>query len=223
MTKPLLITIDGPSASGKSSISRRLAKTLGMNWVSTGNFYRAVAFMAGKLNVDLTSERDIVTLIQKENWQVELTEENTCVRFRGEDVTAQLALEEVGAIASKISSFPEVRKALLQSQRDCIRRSPKGLIAEGRDCGTVVFPTAEIKIYLTADSADRAKRRALEEGKSIKETKQAQKERDHKDQTRVVAPLQVPEGSHIVDTTGMSLDEAASKVVGLVESILSLK
>ncbi len=223
MANPLLITIDGPSASGKSSISRRLAKKLGINWVSTGNFYRGVAFMAGRLKVDLGDESAIVKIIKSENWAIDLTEENTLFRFRGEDVSSQLALEEVGAIASKISSFPKVREALLQGQRDCFMRSPKGLVAEGRDCGTVVFPEAQIKIYLTADSADRAKRRALEEGKSIKETKQAQKERDLKDQTRNVAPLQVPEGSKVVDTTGMTLDEAASRVIGLVESILRAK
>ncbi|OQW53437.1 MAG: cytidylate kinase [Proteobacteria bacterium SG_bin7] len=223
MSKQLLITIDGPSASGKSSISRRLAKELGINWVSTGNFYRGVAFMASRLKVDLGDEDAIVEVIKNEDWSIDLTEENTLFRFLGEDLTSQLSLEEVGAIASKISSFPKVRKALLQSQRDCLKRSPKGLVAEGRDCGTVVFPDASVKIYLTADSSDRAKRRALEEGKSVKETRQAQKERDLKDQTRNIAPLQVPPGSEVVDTTGLSLDEAAAQVISLVESILATK
>lgn len=223
MAKHLLITIDGPSASGKSSISRRLAKKMGINWVSTGNFYRGVAYMAGQFKLNLKEEGAIVDLIQNEDWAIEMTEENTLFRFHGEDVTAQLALEEVGLIASKISSFPEVRKALLQPQRDCLRRSSRGLVAEGRDCGTVVFPAAEIKIYLTADSTDRAKRRALEEGRSVNETKQIQKERDYKDQTRNVAPLQVPPGSEVVDTTGMSLEEAANRVISIVEAKLAKK
>lgn len=223
MAKQLLITIDGPSASGKSSISRRLAKKLGINWVSTGNFYRGVGFMAGRLKIDLDNENAIVNVIKNEDWSIELTEENTLFKFHGEDLTSQLSLEEVGAIASKISSFPKVREALLQGQRDCLRRSAKGLVAEGRDCGTVVFPDAIVKIYLTAASSDRAKRRALEEGKSVKETKQAQKERDLKDQTRNVAPLQVPPGSEVVDTTGLSLDEAAAQVISLVETILAAK
>jgi CMP/dCMP kinase len=217
----IMITIDGPSASGKSSISRKLAKKLGINWVSTGNFYRGVAFMAGKLKADLSNEDAIVNIIEKEDWEIKLTEENTLFLFRGQDVTMQLSLEEVGAIASKISSFPRVRKALLQGQRDCLKNSPKGLVAEGRDCGTVVFPEARVKIYLTADSSDRAMRRALEEGKSVKETSQSQKERDLKDQTRKTAPLQVPPGSIVVDTTGMSFEDAAARVISIVEAELS--
>lgn len=179
--------------------------------------------MAGRLKIDLTDENAIVNVIKNEDWSIELTEENTLFKFHGEDLTSQLSLEDVGAIASKISSFPKVREALLQGQRDCLKRSPRGLVAEGRDCGTVVFPEAIVKIYLTAASSDRAKRRALEEGKSVKETKQAQKERDLKDQTRDIAPLQVPPGSEVVDTTGLSLDEAAARVISLVESILAAK
>ncbi len=217
--KPV-ITIDGPAASGKSSVSRALAEKLGWNWVSTGIFYRGLAFLAMELKANVDDEQSILQLLTRQKWSIEMTREETQFVFNGKVVTDRLNQEQIGIIASKVSGFPEVRKALLQPQRDCLKRSHNGLVAEGRDCGTVVFPTAQIKFYLTAASTDRAIRRAKEEGKSVEETKTMQKERDTKDKSREVAPLQVPEGSHVIDTTGMSLSEVIDKVYGLVKSSL---
>lgn len=220
MPKPLVLTIDGPAASGKSTISRILAKKLGINWVSTGIFYRGIAYLAVETGAKVDSESSIVEMIKKEKWSVEMTEEKTLFKHNGKDVTAQLAQEEVGMVASRISSLPGVRSALLQPQRDCLKKSPIGLVAEGRDCGTVVFPEANFKFYLTADSADRARRRAKEEGKTIKETKQIQKERDKKDKTREVAPLQIPPGSQVIDTTGLTLEQAVEKFYTMLPEAL---
>jgi cytidylate kinase len=135
----------------------------------------------------------------------------TKVFFKELDVTDQIVHEDVGFYASRISHYPEIRKALLQAQRDCSRDS-QGLVAEGRDCGTVVFPQAEAKIYLTASSENRAARRAAELGMDQNETIQAQKIRDQQDSTRKAAPLQVPENAFVVDTTELSLSEVVDEV-----------
>jgi cytidylate kinase len=208
-----VITIDGPAASGKTSVSRELAKRLGWHWVSTGAFYRGLAFVAYKSQSDLTNESELAKLSQSTDWSVEMAESQTRVYFMGEDVTDQIGKEEVGNVASQISHFPAVRKSLLDGQRACQART-QGLVAEGRDCGTVVFPSAEVKIYITARSEDRAERRAKEQGLAAEDLLKVQNQRDLQDSTRKAAPLQIPENAFVVDSTGMSLNE----VVGAVEA-----
>lgn len=210
-----VITIDGPAASGKSSVSRELARHLGWNWVSTGAFYRGLAYVAKESHVDLSSEEALVQLANNPIWEVRMSPENTLVFFRGQDVTQEIFKEEVGSIASVISQYSKVRQALLHAQRDCAARAP-GLVAEGRDCGTVVFPQAKVKIYLTANSEDRAARRAQEEGQSVEAAMALQKERDARDTGRTTAPLQIPTDAQVVDTTGLSLEEVIEKVTSIV-------
>lgn len=156
-----VVTIDGPAASGKSSVSRELARRLGWQWVSTGAFYRGLAFAALQLEIALDDVDALTKLTTNPIWQIRLELDRTHVFFNNEDVTDQIGHEDVGNFASRVSHYPEVRKALLQAQRDC-SKSDKGLIAEGRDCGTVVFPQAEAKVYLTANSEHRAARRAAD-------------------------------------------------------------
>lgn len=215
MTK--LITIDGPSASGKSSVSREVAKSLGWNWVSTGVFYRGIAYIALSLGVSADDEKGLLNILKAKDWSVEMSLEKTIFRYKGQDVTDELRREEIGAIASQVSTIPTVRQALLSAQQDCFSKSPQGLVAEGRDCGTVVFPQADLKIYLTAKTTDRARRRAKEEGKTIKETKAYVSSRDKSDQGREAAPLQVPLGSTVIDTTGLSLEAVIAQVLGLAQ------
>ena len=128
----------------------------------------------------------------------------------------QVGKEEVGSIASVVSQFPRVRSALLQSQRDCATIEP-GLVAEGRDCGTVVFPKAHLKIYLTASSEDRAQRRAQEQGHALEHTMALQIERDSRDSERKAAPLQIPDDAKVLDTTLLSLNEVVDEVVKILE------
>jgi cytidylate kinase len=208
-----VITIDGPAASGKSSVSRELARRMGWKWLSTGAFYRGLAFVAHTLNVDLNNEQKLVELSLSDVWEVRMTEEQTEVYFNAQDVTEKIFHEDVGNIASKISHYPEVRKALLGAQRKCSSLT-EGLVAEGRDCGTVVFPNAEVKIYLTARSDSRAERRAKELGLAKDEMEAAQKLRDQQDSTRKAAPLQVPANALVVDTSELGFEE----VVNLVEA-----
>lgn len=217
----MVITIDGPAASGKSSVSRELAKRLGWQWVSTGAFYRGLAFAALQLGVPLDDVKALTQLAHSDQWQVQMTEKQTLVYFQGQDVTDQIAREDVGSYASKVSHYPEVRKALLEAQRKC-SEGPHGLVAEGRDCGTVVFPVAQAKVYLTANSEDRAARRAAEHGTSAEIIKKAQEVRDLQDSTRTTAPLQVPADAFVVDTSALSLNEVVDQVQAFVsQKILS--
>ncbi|MCB0349465.1 MAG: (d)CMP kinase, partial [Bdellovibrionales bacterium] len=189
-----VITIDGPAASGKSSVSRELARKLGWAWVSTGSFYRGLAYVANELKYDFNDEEALANLAVSDVWQVRLDPERTLVYFKNKDVTLEAHSESVGTLASKVSQYPKVRESLLQAQRNCASNVP-GLIAEGRDCGSVVFPTAMVKVYLTADQENRAQRRAIEKGEDAKHIAYAQKERDQRDSERKVAPLQVPENA----------------------------
>ena len=214
-----VITIDGPAASGKTTISRELAKRLGWQWVSTGAFYRGLAYVAQLKKVDLKDENALQNLTQSSAWSVEMDPQSTRVMVDGQDVTPEIFQEQVGTIASQISQFPKVRQALLQGQRECQARS-QGLIAEGRDCGTVVFPEAEVKIYITASSENRAERRAKEQGLDAQQTEQVQQQRDQQDAQRKVAPLQIPPDAFVLDTTQMPLEEVISRVEAYVRQNL---
>lgn len=214
-----VITIDGPAASGKTTISRELAKRLGWQWVSTGAFYRGLAYVAQLKKVDMKDENALQNLTQSSAWSVEMDPQSTRVMVDGQDVTPEIFQEQVGTIASQISQFPKVRQALLQGQRECQARS-QGLIAEGRDCGTVVFPEAEVKIYITASSENRAERRAKEQGLDAQQTEQVQQQRDQQDAQRKVAPLQIPPDAFVLDTTQMPLEEVISRVEAYVRQNL---
>lgn len=211
-----LVTIDGPAASGKSSVSREVASRLNWDWLSTGAFYRGLAYIAQITETPLDNEDKLVELINSSRWEVQTDRQKTKVVFEKKDVTDSIYMEEVGTAASKISHYPEVRKALLEAQRAFAKGEGRGLVAEGRDCGTVVFPKADLKIYLTAHSGSRAQRRAKEEGLTLEQTLESQRIRDVQDQTRAAAPLQVPENAEVVDTSEMNLEE----VVGHVESLI---
>lgn len=213
-----VITIDGPAASGKSSLSRELSKRLLCPWVSTGSFYRGLGYVALQMNMDLEDERRLAELAVSDIWSVHLGVEKTHVYFRGQDVTKEVHQEQAGTVASRISQYPMVRKMLLEPQRRV--QSHRGLIAEGRDCGSVVYPYADLKIYLTADSEFRARRRAEEQGMVMEDVQKAQKKRDQQDLSRQTAPLQIPEGAHIVDTSHLTLLEVVDYVEELARTNL---
>lgn len=216
-----VITIDGPAASGKTTVSRELARKLGWKWVSTGAFYRGLAFVCVQKKQDTGQEDEVLKVVSSPDWEVRLGPEKTQVFYLGQDVTVEIASEKVGSVASQISQYPKVRSQLLQAQRDCAAQSPAGLVAEGRDCGTVVFPQADMKVYLTANQGLRAARRAQEEGRSVEDTLKDQEVRDAKDQTRKTAPLQVPEDAEVIDTSEMTLDMVVEKIHQIAMARLS--
>lgn len=212
-----VITIDGPAASGKSSVSRELAKRLTCPWLSTGAFYRGLAYVALQEKVPFSDAEKIAQLAFSPKWKIQVAPERTLVIYNQKDVTDAISEEIVGNYASQISKYPEVRQALLAQQRK-FAESSQGLVAEGRDCGTVIFPTAEAKIYLTASSERRAERRAQEKGMEFSQIQAAQKDRDAQDTTRKAAPLQAAPDAYLLDSTEMSLSEAVDTIEAFVRS-----
>ena len=205
-----LITVDGPAASGKSSLSRSLADRLGWKWLSTGIFYRGLAFLA--LYKKVEDEQTIAKLIDTEDWSICLNKEQSKFIYNKEDITLKVYTETVDAFASKLAKFPLVRKTLLPYQRDCFQQNEQGLIAEGRDCGTVVFPDASLKIYLTAEDDIRAMRRAHQRGSlPVNDVITLQKQRDKQDISRENSPLREPIGAFIIDTGTCSFEEMVNK------------
>ncbi|MDX9732423.1 MAG: (d)CMP kinase, partial [Bdellovibrionales bacterium] len=170
---------------------------------------------ANHVGLDLGDEDVLAAFARGVRCSVRLTPETTRFFLDDVDFTDELMKEAVGTLASRISSYPKVRLALLEAQRRCAV-GVRGLVAEGRDCGSVVFPNALVKIFLTARAEDRAARRALEEGRDLETTISEQKRRDSQDATRKAAPMVAPEGAHQVDTTGLTLAE----VVDLIEKLI---
>lgn len=142
-----------------------------------------------------------------------MEDDQTRVYYGSEDVTREILSEENGARASKVGQIPEVRQALLQGQRDCAVGVP-GLVAEGRDCGTVVYPQAVLKVYLTASQEERALRRAREQGLNVEETESQQRERDRQDSSRRAAPLAIPDGARVLDSNGLNLNQVVERIHG---------
>lgn len=217
MSSLKLITIDGPSASGKSSVSRMLGQELSWPWVSTGAFYRGLALAAIYENIGPDDVAELQKLASNPIWQIHMTSAYTQVIYSKKDVSEEIAGEKVANLASKISQIPVVRSALLQRQRDCFQES-RGLVAEGRDCGTVVFPQAPAKIYLTASAALRALRRSEEDKFTVEETLEMQKIRDKQDSQRKAAPLKVADGALYIDSSFLSLEEVVAEVLNYAKA-----
>jgi cytidylate kinase len=217
MTVPVL-TIDGPSGAGKGTVSRTVAKRLGWHYLDSGSIYRSLAIAVLKHNIDLADEPEIVKVAQSMVLEFECNDE-LVVRLNGEDITSQLGLESTGNAASIVAALPEVRRALLQKQKD-FRKMP-GLVADGRDMGTVVFPDAEIKVFLTASAAERAQRRykqLIEKGIDANLTLLTSEieERDRRDMERKTAPLAMASDALYIDSSDMTIDEVIEEVLNLI-------
>jgi cytidylate kinase len=219
---PIVITIDGPAASGKSTVSRILADRHGWAWVSTGAFYRGLAYVAIAKQVPLDNEDQLATLCHSQDWEVRLSKDRTEVFMDNENITERIHTDQVGQAASAVSKFPLVRAHLLQAQRDCAERV-SGLIAEGRDCGTVIFPDAQVKVFLTANAEDRALRRSIEKGGDVQDLVKSQTARDQQDSNRKAAPLKIPENGLVVDSSGMSIMDVVEHLDQIIRKMLALQ
>ena len=218
-----VLTIDGPSGSGKGTISRRVAEKLGWRLLDSGALYRAVGYAAGMEGLDLSDAEAVTRCAQttKIRFQAAVDGGDTHVLVNGHDATDELRTETAGAAASAIASIPSVRQALVDMQL-AFRKAP-GLVADGRDMGTVIFPGAPFKVFLTASAAERAKRRykqLKEKGLSVTlATLQREIEaRDARDASRTVAPLKPAADAVFIDTTGMGIDIVVAKVLAVVQS-----
>lgn len=214
-----VIAVDGPGGSGKGTITTRLAAHLGWHFLDSGALYRLTALAALKSQVSLDDEAALGELAAGLDIRFELDGENVRALLDQQDVSDAIRLEDVGANASKIAALPAVRAALKGRQRR-FRQMP-GLVADGRDMGTVIFPDAQLKIFLTASAEIRAKRRykqLKDKGESVNLTRLFReiKARDLRDQSRSIAPLRPAEDAVIIDSSHMSIEEVFSKVVSLI-------
>jgi cytidylate kinase len=222
-----VMTIDGPSGSGKGTVSRAAARALGFGLLDSGALYRLVALAGCQAGIGLDDEPGLAQLARAADIAFGSTPDGgEVVWLDGKDVTGAIRTEQAGNDASKVAALPGVRTALLERQRRFA--VPPGLVADGRDMGTVVFPRAEVKIFLTASAAERALRRY----KQLKEKGVAANlaalsleiaERDLRDSTRAASPLVASADAVLLDTTGMSVDAVVERVLEVARGRLSLR
>lgn len=221
----LIITVDGPSGVGKGTLCHALADKLGFDFLDSGAMYRITALAAVKKNVALDNEEALAELVAKLDVQFLPEDGEIKVILDGENVGDQIRTNEAGQNASKVAVFPQVRSALLQRQRDF--SSPKGLIADGRDMGTVVFPDAQVKFFLDASAEERAKRRVkqLQEkgfNANFDEILAEIKERDCRDRNRAVAPLVPAKEALLLDSTNLSIDEVIAEALAYINQTIKI-
>ena len=214
-----IITVDGPSGSGKGTVSRILAKQLGFHYLDSGALYRLLGLVAVRHHIDFSRTTDLSKLAENMDVRFEaLANGNNRVLLEEEDVTQELRTEETGALASNVASIQAVRDALLIRQRQ-FAKAP-GLIADGRDMGTKVFPNAQLKIFLTASIEERASRRykqLLEQGEnvSLRALEEQVRSRDERDMNRKASPLAIATDAMEVDTSDLSIQEAVDRLQNL--------
>jgi len=212
----LIIAIDGPSAAGKSTLAKRLAQDLGFTYLDTGGMYRALALKVLREGIDISNDEWVTELIGRTDIDLVATDGKLKVLLDGEDVSHEIRTPEVSQMASKASALKVVRRWMLVLQRGFGRRG--NVVAEGRDIGTVVFPDAEVKIYLDATVQERARRRVEELRKagrqvSLDETLREMGERDKRDSERDLAPLRKANDAIAIDCTSLDTEALAQRVM----------
>jgi cytidylate kinase len=214
----MFVAIDGPAGAGKSTVARALAEMLGFTYLDSGAMYRCVGLLAL-----VSPDREPVALARSARIEFVADADQRGSKRRvlldGRDVSEPIRAPEVSAAASRVAAEAGVREALVAKQRALI--SAGDWVAEGRDIGTVVAPDAELKVYLTADPAERARRRAVELGGDEATVMAEQALRDERDSTRAHSPLQAAPGAFVLDTTGMSVEQVVERIAELVRSASS--
>jgi len=214
-----VLTIDGPSGAGKGTVSRAVSRKLGWHYLDSGSIYRALAISVLKQGLNLNDVAAIVELAGHIQLQFICEDDGLKVDLNGEDISAQLGMESTGNTASIIAAYPEVRAVLLQKQKD-FKRAP-GLVADGRDMGTVVFPDAEFKVFLTASAEERAKRRykqLIEKGidANLCQITSEIEARDRRDRERATAPLRPAEDAVCIDSSDLTIEQVIAQVMDFI-------
>ncbi len=212
MGKRIIVAIDGPAGAGKSTVARAVARRLGYTYIDTGAMYRAVALWALRAGIPLDDAHKLEQLALES--RIEFQEDR--ILLNGEDVTAQIREPEVSGAASRTAACPGVRRAMTEEQRRIA--SSVSVVMEGRDIGTVVFPEAQVKIYLDADPLERARRRAEETGGDAAKIAREMADRDERDRTRAEAPLTQAPDAEYIDSSRLSPEEVEEAILKLVRA-----
>lgn len=219
MPDPIVITIDGPAGAGKSTVAKMLAARLGLSYVDSGATYRAAALKVIESGVTPDDEARVIEVVSRAEIAFEAAAGTSRVRLDGRDVTDKIRTSEVTLAAARVSRLPEVRKKLIGLQRALARG--KGVVMEGRDIGTKVFPDADLKIFLDADPVIRERRRMDQQrakGPSAEAMAAELRERDRRDRTRATSPLVAATDAVVLDSTHLSEDEVLRKIEELVDA-----
>jgi cytidylate kinase len=211
----LIVSVDGPAGTGKTTVSKAVAERLGLPRLDTGAFYRAAGLAALRAGVDLDDHRAVADVVAA----ITLDQEDGRMYLDGEDVSDEIRAQPVTEASSRVSIHPEVRGLLVVYQREWVARHDNRAVVEGRDIGSVVFPDATLKVYLDARPEVRARRRAAQTGMDSGAVLEELTERDHRDSTRDASPLMVPEGAVVIDTSDMTIDEVTDMIVGLARDL----
>jgi cytidylate kinase len=217
--KAPVVAVDGPSGSGKSTVSRRLADALGARYLDTGAMYRAVTWAVLRAGVDPHDADTVAKVTVEATLTIGTDPGDPHIAVDGENVDGPIRGPEVTGAVSTVAAVPAVRQHLVARQREIIAaaRAAAGIVVEGRDIGTVVAPDADLKVYLTASAAERARRRSVEHDADLAATHEALSRRDHLDSTRAVDPLTVGEDAVTLDTTEIGIDQVVARLVELLE------
>lgn len=223
--KTIKIAIDGPAGAGKSTIAKAVAGALGFVYIDTGAMYRAIGLAAVNQGIDPAQGADVESILDSVDVKICHTEEGQQIYLNGENVSGKIRTPEISSAASHVAVIPAVRLKLVELQRKLAEET--NVIMDGRDIGTYVLPDAQLKIFLTADPEERAKRRYLElQEKGVKTTLEEvlaeMKFRDKNDSSREFAPLKPAEDSVLVDSTSLSLTETIEKIIGLAKTLTEL-
>jgi len=223
MKNKLIITVDGPAAAGKSTVSKILSQRISYMYLDTGALYRACAYKASECGILSDDERSLSELCEKMKVSLKKVDGDMRILVDGEDMTQKIRTEQIGFLASEISAIPAVREALLSLQRTAGEKG--GVIAEGRDMGTVVFPYADLKFFLDADVRERAQRRYLEilerdDNADYEAIRIRLIKRDQQDMTREISPLKQTDESIFIDTTILSVEEVVEKMSGIIKKAI---
>jgi cytidylate kinase len=221
----MIVAIDGPSGSGKTTLGRMLARELNLLYIDTGSMYRAVALAVMESSINSTDDVAVGSLASRIDIDLAGDPDSLRVTLGGRDVTQAIREEEVTHMSSVISAIPEVRRAMVERQREM---GSRGAVLNGRDIGTVVFPDADIKFFLTAVAEERAQRRFNEEraqdsNVDYEATLADMTERDRRDSTRVDSPLKIASDAIVIDSTGFSIDEVFAKMMEQVKKVEQVK
>jgi cytidylate kinase len=219
LTRPnMVIAVDGPSGSGKSSISKESAKRLGFNFLDTGAMYRSITWFCVTKN--LTEEDLIIERINNKDFNLDISTDpiRDQVKVNDQEITHIIREEGITSQVSHYAAMPKIRNFLVSKQRELVTASKTGIIVEGRDIGSVVLPEADFKIFITANDDVRAKRRAIQSDSNENDVLVAQRKRDLLDSSRKVSPLVIPDGAVILDNSDLDFEQSVRKFIEIVSN-----